>query len=42
MIASENCTDALIAFEWSTLFALRVALRKGSVYVEHSFYDSLV
>ncbi|MFT0175270.1 Tn3 family transposase, partial [Paraburkholderia mimosarum] len=26
MIASENRTDALIAFEWATLFALRVAL----------------
>ena len=37
MIASENRTDALIAFEWATLFALRVALRNGSVYVEHSF-----
>nr|WP_175152268.1 Tn3 family transposase [Paraburkholderia ultramafica] len=37
MIASENRSDALIAFEWATLFALRVALRNGSVYVEHSF-----
>ena len=37
MIASENRGDALIAFEWATLFALRVALRNGSVYVEHSF-----
>ena len=37
MIASENRGEALIAFEWATLFALRVALRNGSVYVEHSF-----
>nr|WP_175153569.1 hypothetical protein [Paraburkholderia ultramafica] len=37
MIAGENRGDALIAFEWATLFALRVALRNGSVYVEHSF-----
>ncbi|ABO60166.1 transposase Tn3 family protein (plasmid) [Burkholderia vietnamiensis G4] len=28
---------ALLAFEWATLFALRIALRNGSVYVEHSF-----
>jgi hypothetical protein len=28
---------ALSAFEWATLFALRVALRNGSVFVEHSF-----
>ncbi|WP_162071090.1 Tn3 family transposase [Burkholderia sp. THE68] len=28
---------AMKAFEWATLFALRVALRNGSVYVEHSF-----
>src|SRR5260370_16539334 len=28
---------ALSAFEWATLFALRIALGNGSVYVEHSF-----
>jgi len=28
---------ALFAFEWATLFALRVALRNGSVFIEHSF-----
>ena len=28
---------ALLAFEWATLFALRVALRNGSVYINHSF-----
>ena len=28
---------ALAAFEWGTLFALRVALRNGSVFLEHSF-----
>jgi len=28
---------ALSAFEWATLFALRVALRNGSVFVDHSF-----
>ncbi|SAL05804.1 transposase Tn3 [Caballeronia calidae] len=26
---------AMKAFEWATLFALRVALRNGSIYVEH-------
>jgi len=28
---------ALAAFEWATLFRLRVALRNGSVYLDHSF-----
>jgi len=28
---------ALAAFEWGTLFALRVALRNGSVFLAHSF-----
>jgi TnpA family transposase len=28
---------AMLAFEWATLFALRVALRNGSVFIEHSF-----
>lgn len=28
---------AMKAFEWATLFALRVARRNGSVFVEHSF-----
>ena len=37
MIASDNRGDALIAFEWATLFALRRALRNASVYVDHSF-----
>ncbi|BBE10388.1 Transposase Tn3 family protein [Mycoavidus cysteinexigens] len=29
--------NALHAFEWATLFALRLALRNGSGYVDHSF-----
>jgi TnpA family transposase len=37
MIDNEDRNQALLAFEWATLFALRVALRNGSVYVEHSF-----
>ncbi|WP_176072339.1 Tn3 family transposase [Paraburkholderia mimosarum] len=28
---------AMVAFEWATLFALRVALRNGTIFVEHSF-----
>ncbi len=28
---------AMIAFEWATLFALRVALRNGTIFIEHSF-----
>ncbi|MGC5075374.1 hypothetical protein, partial [Escherichia coli] len=27
----------LRAFEWATISALRMALRNGSVYVDHSF-----
>lgn len=27
----------MVAFEWATLFALRVALRNGSVFIDHSF-----
>lgn len=30
-------SNALIAFEWATLSALRIALRNGSVYIDHSF-----
>ena len=37
MIESEDRSLALLAFEWATLFALRVALRNGSVFVAHSF-----
>jgi hypothetical protein len=37
MIEKEDRSQALLAFEWATLVALRVALRNGSVYVEHSF-----
>jgi hypothetical protein len=36
-INGEDRVRALIAFEWATLSALRVALRNGSVYVDHSF-----
>jgi hypothetical protein len=28
---------AMVAFEWATLFSLRVALRDGSVFIAHSF-----
>ncbi|CAE6965459.1 Tn3 family transposase [Paraburkholderia domus] len=28
---------AMLAFEWATLFALRVALRNGTIFIEHSF-----
>jgi TnpA family transposase len=28
---------AMVAFEWATLFSLRVALRNGSVFITHSF-----
>lgn len=37
LIADKDRRRALAAFEWATLFALRVALRNGSVFVEHSF-----
>jgi TnpA family transposase len=36
-IVAEDRAKALNAFEWATLFKLRVALRNGSVYLEHSF-----
>jgi TnpA family transposase len=36
-VAGEDRVQALLAFEWATLSALRVALRNGSVFVEHSF-----
>ncbi len=28
---------AMVAFEWATLFALRVALRNGTIFIRHSF-----
>lgn len=28
---------AMVAFEWATLFAMRIALRNGTIFVEHSF-----
>lgn len=37
LIASDDRAEALVAFEWATLFALRRALRNGSVFVAHSF-----
>ena len=37
VIAGADRKKALSAFEWATLFALRVALRNGSVYLDHSF-----
>ena len=36
-IDSYDRYQALLAFEWATLFALRVALRNGSVFIDHSF-----
>ena len=36
-IEGEDRTEALRAFEWATISALRMALRNGSVYVDHSF-----
>lgn len=36
-IGNPDRAKALAAFEWATLFALRVALRNGSVYLAHSF-----
>lgn len=35
--ADADRRKALCAFEWATLFALRVALRNGSVYLSHTF-----
>ena len=37
VIAGADRQKALSAFEWATLFALRVSLRNGSVYLGHSF-----
>jgi hypothetical protein len=37
LIENEDRSQAPLAFEWATLFALSVALRNGSVYAEHSF-----
>ncbi len=36
-IAADDRKKALNAFEWATLFKLRVALRNGSVHLSHSF-----
>ncbi|MFS8979338.1 DUF4158 domain-containing protein [Cupriavidus necator] len=36
-LEGQDRQQALSAFEWGTLFALRVALRNGSVFLEHSF-----
>lgn len=36
-IGAEDRAKALSAFEWATLFKLRVALRNGSVHLAHSF-----
>ena len=37
IIAGADRQKALAAFEWATLFALRMALRNGCVYLDHSF-----
>ncbi|CAJ3199676.1 transposase Tn3 family protein [Burkholderia pseudomallei] len=37
IVEEEDRVRALLAFEWATLSALRVALRNGSVFVDHSF-----
>ncbi len=37
LIHGQDRVNALRAFEWATLFGLRVALRNGSVYINHSF-----
>lgn len=37
VIAGTDRKKALSALEWATLFALRLSLRNGSVYLEHSF-----
>lgn len=37
LIAASDRKKALSALEWATLFALRLALRNGSVYLDHSF-----
>lgn len=36
-IAVEDPKKALAAFEWATLFKLRMSLRNGSIFVSHSF-----
>lgn len=36
-IEGEDRVNALYAFEWGTLSALRMALRNGSVFIDHSF-----
>lgn len=36
-IHGEDRVNALYAFEWGTMSALRMALRNGSVFVDHSF-----
>ncbi|KVD49416.1 Tn3 family transposase [Burkholderia ubonensis] len=37
IVAGDDRVQALLAFEWATLSALRGALRNGSVFVAHSF-----
>ena len=37
VLEGQDRKRALAAFEWGTLFALRVALRNGSVFLDHSF-----
>lgn len=37
ILEGDDRVRALLAFEWATLSALRVALRNGSVFVGHSF-----
>ncbi len=37
ILEGQDRRRALAAFEWGTLFALRVALRNGSVFLDHSF-----
>ena len=37
LIGAEDRVKALGAFQWATLFKLRVALRNGSVHLAHSF-----
>ncbi len=37
IVAGDDRVQALLAFEWATMSALRGALRNGSVFVAHSF-----
>ncbi len=37
LYGGDDRVNALYAFEWAILFALRMALRNGSVFVNHSF-----